>query len=377
MPSKPPKPAVSAASPASEDGPLSADPPAVQWLENEALIEWAVARLAAACNEVATATASSAARREALRFKAAFATSGYSIMSGRNPLVQVLDFVATAGLLHQVWIVEGRAASEFGTLAPPIEQALLDIRERARTHALTRMSANELRAVEEMVRTWREAHPRAGVVEFIRFEAFADEYTRQLGKTPDLGGMFGRIAGGALSLEVLGERALILLSRMPRLAEWHAEAAAANILARPDLTEALSAVRQLGEMQRVLPQALKALDALDSRLAALPAALAGAVGQQPELQEALAQVEQTGRKLNALEATVASLEKSVDALSAQLAQVNSSIQPAALQPLADGAVSALTRQARSLVLLATGCAAAIVVLHALLRRWGNPPSRPE
>jgi len=189
--------------------------------------------------------------------------------------------------------------------------------------------------------------------------------------------MFGRIAGGALSLEMVGERALILLSRMPRLAEWHAEAATANLLARPDLTEALGALKRLGEMQQVLPKALTALDAVDSRLAAIPAALAGAVGKQPELQEALAQVEQTGRKLNDLEATVASLEKSVSALSARLAQVSSSIQPAALQPLADGVVNALMRQARLLVLLATGCAAAIVVLHALLGRRGNKRVLPE
>ena len=89
-PSTPTKPAVTASTPASGGGTVSADAPAMQWLENEALVEWAVARLAAACNEVATATASPAATREALRFKAAFATSGYSIMSGRNPLVQVL-----------------------------------------------------------------------------------------------------------------------------------------------------------------------------------------------------------------------------------------------------------------------------------------------
>ena len=70
-----------------------------------------------------------------------------------------------------------------------------EIQERIRAHALTRISVEELRELEEMVRTWRKAHPGAAVVEFIRFEAFADEYTRLLGKTPDLGGMFGRIAG--------------------------------------------------------------------------------------------------------------------------------------------------------------------------------------
>jgi len=206
---------------------------AVKWAENEALVEWQVSRLAASCNEIATATLSPAARREALRLKAAYGTSSYAIVSGSSALVQALDLTAMAALSHQVWVEEGRAASEFGALAKPVERAMSEIRERTRAHALKHLSADELRGVEEMVRAWRMGNPGPVVVEFIRFEAFADEFAGSLGKSADLGGLFGRIAGTAQNVEMLGERALFLISRMPRLAEWHAEAAGRHVCARP------------------------------------------------------------------------------------------------------------------------------------------------
>jgi len=349
----------------------------LKWAENEALVEWQVARLAASCNEVAATTQSPAARREALRLKAAYATSSYAILSGRNVLVQVLDFVAMAALTYQVWVEEGRAGSEFGAQAKPVEAAISGIRERTRAHALTHISADELREVEEMVRAWRKAHPGPVVVEFIRFEAFADEFASSARNPSDLGGLFGRIAGGAHNVELLGERGLVLVSRMPRLAEWHAEAAAANVLAQPQVADAMTALKRLGELQQVLPDQLKTLHALDLRLASMPAELAAAVAKQPELKEALAQVEQTGQQIKALEGGVASLDKSVSTLATQLAQLTSATQPASLQQLADKTGDAFLVRARFLLLAATACAAALILLHALLRRWSTRPQPQE
>jgi hypothetical protein len=349
----------------------------MKWAENEALVEWQVARLAASCNEVAATTQSPPARREALRLKAAYATSSYAILSGRNVLVQVLDFVAMAALTHQIWVEEGRAVSEFGAQAKPVEAAISVIRERTRTHSLTHISADELQEVEGMVRAWRKAHPGPVVVEFIRFEAFADEFASSVRNPTDLGGLFGRIAGGAHNVELLGERALVLTSRMPRLAEWHAEAAAANVLAQPQVADAMTALKQLGELQRVLPDQLKTLHALDSRLASLPAELADAVAKQPELKEALARVEQTGQQIKALEGSVTTLDKSVTALATQLAQLASATQPASLQQLADKTSDAFLVRVRSLLLLGTACAATLLLLHALLRRWSSRPQPRE
>jgi len=77
--------------------------------------------------------------------------------------------------------------------------------------------------------------------------------------------------------------------------------------------------------------------------------------------------------MKALEGGVASLDKSVRTLAGQLAQLTTATQPASVQQLADSTGDTLVRQARSLMLLATACAAAVVLLHALLRPWGNRP----
>ena len=372
-PSKPLKSGKSAHASTSNDSREVQYPLVTKWLENEALVEWQIARLAAACNDVAASTQSGAARREALRLKAAYASSCYAIMSGRSPLVQVLSLTASALLSHQVWVEEGRAASQFGAQSKPVEEAIQEIRNRTRAHALANMSTNELQEVEEMVRVWRQANPGPAVMEFICFEAFAEEYTRTIGKTPDLGGMFGRVTGGALSIEMLGERVLFLLSRMPRLAEWQAEAAAANLLAQSDLADGMFALKQLGQLQRTLPEQLNSLQALDSRLASLPVELAAAVGKQPEVKEALARVEQTSQQIKALEGGVSTLEQSVNTLATQLAQLTSAAQPASLQHLADRTSNAFLVRARSFLLLATACVAALLLFHALLRRWSTRP----
>jgi hypothetical protein len=210
VPSQPPKSGKSAGTENSKDLQESEEQQLLKWAANLSLVEWQVARLAASCNEVATATPSPAARREALRLKAAFATSSYAILSGRNVLVQVLDCLAMAALSQQVWIEEGRAASEFGAQSKLVEAAFQEIQERTRVHALTLLSPDELREVEEMVRAWRKTHPGPVVAEFIRFEAFADEIARSFGNPSDLVGLFGKIAGGAHNVELLGERAVFL-----------------------------------------------------------------------------------------------------------------------------------------------------------------------
>jgi hypothetical protein len=346
---------------AAKKAPLSEAADMAAWAETEALIEWRVARLAAACNEVAESTNSADARREVLRLKAAYATSNYAILSSRNPLVQALDLTAMAALNHEVWIEEGRAKAEFGEDAKPLIAALEDVRKRTRAHALTQMSAREFEGVESMVRAWRKAHPGPVVVEFIRFEAFAEEIAASMGAPPNLGGLFGRITGGAHSVELLGERALSLTSRMPRLAEWHAEAAAANVLAQQDLELALKSIGQLGELQRVVPEQVKMLDA---RLAGIPAELAGAVAEEPELKAALAQ-------LKSMEGSLQALERSVASLSLQLGQINASAHPDALRQFSGETLGVLSSHGRSLILLATACAAGLLILNAWLRRWGK------
>lgn len=343
-----------------------------RWAENEALVEWQVGRIAAACNEVATAGVSPAVRRDALRLKAAYGASSYAILSGGIPLVQALDLTAMAALSHRVWIVEGRAAREFGGQARPVEQAFNDIQGRIRAHVLAYLSADELAGVEKMVGLWREEHPGPVVVEFIRFEAFADEVASLRDRPPELGGLFGRLKSRLQSMEMLGERALSLASRMPRLTEWHAEAAAANILAQPEIGESMVVVRQFGELQRTLPAQVALLE---SRVASLPAELAGALTREPGFRAALAELGGAAERMKALEGSLRALEKSVGVLGGELARIGESTHPAAVRQLADQAGARAGEEGRSLVLLASACAAGLLLLNAALRRWTGRPAR--
>ncbi len=339
-----------------------------KWAATEALIEWQVARLAAACNEVADTTDSATARREALRFKAAYATSSYAIQAGRSPLVQALDLAAMSKLIHDVWIIDGRAKEQFGAQAQPVISALAEIRKRDRSHSLSYLSERELDAVEGMVETWRKNHPGPFVGEFIRFEAFADEVAAELGKTEDIGGMMGRLAGEANNATYLGERALLLTSRMPRLAEWHAEAAASNVLARKDLIATLASLQQLGELQRTLPEQIKVLD---DRLSILPAELVAAVTNEPQLKALLAKLEQADQQVKSMESTVQCLEQSVTVLSAQLGQLNTTTHPDAMRQLSGETLGIISMHGRSLILLAALCTAGLVLLHTVLRHWST------
>jgi hypothetical protein len=344
-----------------------------KWAATEALVEWQVARVAAACNEVADKTDSAAARREALRFKAAYATSSYAIQAGRSPLVQALDLAAMSKLIHGVWVDDGRAQEQFGAAAQPVISALVDIRKRSHSHSLTYLSERELDSVEGMVESWRKRHAGPIVGEFIRFEAFADELAAELGKIEDLGGMMGRLAGEVNNATYLGERALLLTSRMPRLAEWHAEAAAANVLARQDIATALVSIGQLGELQRTLPDQIKILD---SRLGTLPQELAGAVGEQPVLKEALEKAAAALRELAAVETSIRTLDRSVTELGTQVDRLGRNTHPSALQGVADDAGRHVWSHGSALILLASGCMACLLVLRAILHRWSNRPVTP-
>lgn len=81
----------------------------------------------------------------------------------------------------------------------------------------------------------------------------------------------------------------------------------------------------------------------------------------PSIRETMAAVGHISHELKLIEARLGKIEHSVAGLNASLAPVGALAQPATL---------------RSLILLATACAAGLIVLHALLRRWLSPPRTP-
>ena len=354
-------------------------------VENEALAEWQVARLAAACNTLA-ATNTSETRREALRLKAAHATSSYSVVCGPNSLVQVLDLLSMAILSRQVWVEDGRAIEQFGDQGKILVEAILAIHSQVQSHALQYLSSAEVHQIEETVLAWRRSHQGPMVTEFIRFDAYADQLAETLAAGAADSGILARVRSAAHHVEMLGERVILLAGRMPRLTEWHAEAAVANLMATGEVGEALSAVHELGGMPRVLHADFTRLDAhlaelpgkfqlLDDRLASLPSGLLTTLTNQPEYSAALSQLEQSGQQVKTLLDTVQSLDRQVAGLTHQLSDLTAVAKPESIRSITTQAASGVLSMGRSFILLVTACLAGLLVLGSLLLRWAVQTGR--
>lgn len=74
----------------------------------------------------------------------------------------------------------------------------------------------------------------------------------------------------------------------------------------------------------------------------------------PSIKETMAAVGQISHELKLIETRLGRIEHSIASVDASLAPVGALAQPGAL---------------RGLILLVTACAAGLIVLHAMLRRW--------
>jgi hypothetical protein len=88
------------------------------------------------------------------------------------------------------------------------------------------------------------------------------------------------------------------------------------------------------------------------------AAAAELEAHTPSVKETMAAVGQISHELKQIDARLGKIEQSISSIDASLAPVGSLAQPGAL---------------RGLILLATACAAGLIVLHAALRRWMAAP----
>jgi hypothetical protein len=101
--------------------------------------------------------------------------------------------------------------------------------------------------------------------------------------------------------------------------------------------------------------------------AAKPApSLTEALGSVGDLSHELKLID---RRLVGIEHTLTPIQKAVVGIDTSLGPVGDLAKPdglrAALEPIVDRAFE----RARGLILLATGCVAGLIVLHALMRRW--------
>jgi hypothetical protein len=96
----------------------------------------------------------------------------------------------------------------------------------------------------------------------------------------------------------------------------------------------------------------------------------------PSLTDALVSVGELGRELKLIDRRLVDMEQTLKSLDKSLGGINGSLVPvadlarpeglrAAVEPIVDRALD----RAQGLILLTTACAAGLILLHALLRRW--------
>ncbi len=99
----------------------------------------------------------------------------------------------------------------------------------------------------------------------------------------------------------------------------------------------------------------------------------------PSLAATLVAVQEISRELKRIDERLGTLERSVAGVDASLKPVGALAQPDALQAAIVQASDVLFDRARALILLVALCAAALLVLHAVLRRWNRalPSTTPS
>lgn len=339
----------------------------IEWIQNRNVAEWILARVAGACWEVSQKTDSAEARFEVLELRANFASSCMSMMNGITPRSQIVGMTILTEMVHRVWVVEGRGATLLGPQAAPLEAALGDIRKGMLTECLRYCSQEDIDRILKGVESWRAAHPGPMDVTFLRFDTTADEVARTLGNIGDNpGGLFGSLDGRLYNAILLGERMIFQLSRMPRLVEWHTEAALAAALAQQEVQ---AAVQSLKSFERLEPVLTSESDRFQSTLNAMPERLTEALVHQPEIVGLMQTSRDLEVRLGALEDTVETFDKTVSQLSERLGSLTAAAEPRSVSATAAEAMTAMLQPLRSMVLLLLGGAAGLILLHAALRRW--------
>lgn len=325
-------PAVSAA-PGRE--PLSQASLVEHKLRNDAFCEWHVARMASACDQIAARTTSPQARYEALRLKASQASAYYAIVTGTNPLVQILNLNVLLQLTYDKWITEDLAEKTFGPDAALLKTALDESVQRNHATVMNMMTVKEYDALSALVVQWRAANPQVEEIDYIRFADFAKEMSKGFSQDQSSGGFFDDLrstAEGVFDARMLGERALFLASRLPRVAAWNVEAQIAGTMIQVE--------KRMGDVT----------SRMDGTLAAMAS----------------------------LEKSVDRLRQSVASLEGALSNLGNAYSPETVEHLVRDSRDAAFAEVRTMVYRITICLAALILFYALLKRFlhGARPGSP-
>lgn len=211
-----------------------------------------------ACNGVEKAVKEPELQTKAHSFKLQVASSVYDIATGANPFAKLMDLILLAELQDLVWGREGLAVKVFGPEGgAPLVAALKEGREEAWKLGDRILKPDQRATLESMIGEWRQAHPSAESVAFVRF----DDFAQYRGKTaldgvPLGSGLLAPVTEASRQLaetRLLAERAMYLAKRMPLLIRWHAESLLNTTLTRPEITDLRKTASRIAEVAEEMP----------------------------------------------------------------------------------------------------------------------------
>lgn len=344
-------------------GPSGSVPLLEMEITNRAFVEWYLSRIAEATEDLIAGDPSAEVRREAATLRFMQGSSAYAIAAGPNPYAQLIDLVALITLSHVQWNEEGLAREIFTDQAAVLESAIDEAYARVWTRAERYMTPEEIAHLNDVIRAWRVANPDLRSLSFVRMTEFARELAVAMDTFREDRGLFGRIAETNREIDearLLGERALFLMERSPLLLGWRVDAIVSDLMTHPDLADAWGDIEEISDAASGLDQRLARLESL---FATLPTDFVMALSEETHLEEALRTIVRVAPAFEELPASASGVEASLARMVALVDSLESTYTPASMRSQADLASARVVSEARSLILLATGCGAGLILLY--------------
>ena len=210
-----------------------------------------------ACEAIKRETATAEERRRAQHFKLANGTAVYDIVTSPNSLGHLVDLYVMIQLQHLVLVDERNAHRLFGERgAPRLITALDQVRSEIDHLAGLAMKSKRKAHLDKMIRDWRQSNPKVEFVSGIRFgnlpELSGKTILEVIPSFFDVINPMGDTSDSVEATRQLAERAFYFSKRLPRLLHWQTDSALEDMLAKPDLHQALKDVTQTsGSIDRV------------------------------------------------------------------------------------------------------------------------------
>jgi len=184
-------------------------------------------------------------RAEAQRVKVFVGSTAYSIATGPNPQIGLIDLTVNISVQRSIWD-GGLARERFGERAEPLLVAYQQIDEQAWTTLGRVFTAQQVALLHDAIQRYMADHPHFKSLPFVHLPSLAKYRDVSLLATP--GGLrmlapVAEAARAAQELRLLGERSVYLAQRFPYLANWQTELVLYNSLNTPEARTMLDSTR--------------------------------------------------------------------------------------------------------------------------------------